>query len=393
MKGHIRKRSKGSWTLWVDLGRDPETGKRKQQTVTVRGNKKDAERELRAVLTRIEGGAHVKPAKMTVGEYLKQWLESYVVTNTTPKTQERYEGIVRVHLIPAFGSLPLAGLQPQRIQNYYSQALRSGRKDGNGGLSTRTVRYHHMVLYEALKHAVKRGILIRNVAEAADPPPPEPKEIAILDSGGVRMLLQAAESTPYHTCIFTAVYTGLRRSELLGLRWCDINLELATISVTQTLHQLKNGTYAFGKPKTRGSRRLIALSPSLAILLRDYKEKQELDRMLLGKPLLPSELVFSHPDGRPLRPNSLSRAFERIAQSLGFEGIRFHDLRHAHATLMLQQGIHPKIVSERLGHSSVAITLDIYSHVLPGLQEAAVRKFEEGLQDTSVETQETGVLK
>ena len=200
------------------------------------------------------------------------------------------------------------------------------------------------------------------------------------------MLLQAAESTPYNTCIFTAVYTGLRRSELLGLRWCDIDLDLATLSVVQTLHQIKNGTYIFGKPKTKGSRRQIALSPSLAILLRKHKEKQEFDRILLGKPLSPTGLVFSNPDGRPLRPNSVSRAFERIVKSLGFEGIRFHDLRHTHATLMLQQGIHPKIVSERLGHSSVAITLDIYSHVLPGLQEAAAHRFEECLQPDLLET-------
>ncbi|TET41273.1 MAG: hypothetical protein E3J66_05545 [Dehalococcoidia bacterium] len=234
MKGHIKQRSKGSWTLWLDLGRDSETGKRKQQTLTVRGSKKDAERELRALLTRIEGGAYVKPAKLTVGEYLEQWLESYVATNTTPKTRERYEGIVRVHLIPAFGSLLLIALQPQRIQNYYSQALKLGRKDGNGGLSARTVRYHHMVLYEALKHAVKHGFLIRNVVEAVDPPTPESRELAIIDSDGVRMLLQAVEGTPYYACIFTAVYTGLRRSELLGLRWCDIDLELATLSVTQT---------------------------------------------------------------------------------------------------------------------------------------------------------------
>ena len=387
MRGHIRKRSRGSWTLWVDLGRDPETGKRKQQTFTIHGSKKDAQRELRAILTRAEGGAYVKPTKMTVKEYLEQWLESYVATNVTPKTSERYEGIVRVHLVPAFGSLPLTALQPQLIQSYYSHALKSGQQDGNTRLSARTIRYHHMVLYEALKHAVKHGILIRNVAEAVDPPKPERKEITILDSDGVRVVLQAAKDTPYYPCIFTAVYTGLRRSELLGLRWCDIDLDLATLSVVQTLHQLKNGTYVFGKPKTRGSRRMIALSPSLALLLREHKDKQEFARILLGKPLLPTDLVFSHPDGSPLRPNTVSRAFEKLARSLGFEGIRFHDLRHAHATILLQQGVHPKIVSERLGHSSVAITLDIYSHVLPGLQESAARRFEESLQPSSPDTE------
>jgi len=303
-----------------------------------------------------------------------------LVIAVTPKTQDRYAGIIRAHLIPAFGMLELTALQPQRIQSYYSQALKSGRKDGKGGLSARTVRYHHMVLYEALKHAVKYGLLIRNVAEAVDPPIPEYKGITIIDSDGVRRLLEAAKGTSYYACIFTAVYTGLRRSELLGLRWCDVDLNLANLSVVQTLHQLQNGAYVFGKPKTTGSRRMIALSPSLAILLREQKQNQELDRMLLGKPLLPEDLVFSNPDGSPLRPNTISRAFEKLARSLGLK-MRFHDLRHAHATLMLRQGVHPKIVSERLGHSSVAITLDIYSHVLPGLQEAAAHQFEEGLQE------------
>ncbi len=390
MRGHIRQRSKGSWTLFVDLGRDPETGKRKQKLLTVRGTKKDAEKEMRTVLTRIEGGVYVKPTKLTVGEYLKQWLESYVATNVTPKTQDRYEGIIRAHLIPAFGMLELTALHPQHIQSYYSQALKSGRKDGKGGLSARTVRYHHMVLYEALKHAVKYGLLIRNVAEAVDPPIPEYKGITIIDSDRVRELLQAAKETPYYACIFTAVYTGMRRSELLGLRWCDVDLELATLSIVQTLHQTQNGKYVIGKPKTKGSSRMIAMSPSLAILLREQKQNRELDRMLLGKPILPEDLVFSNPDGSPLRPNTVSRAFEKIARSLGLK-MRFHDLRHAHATLMLRQGVHPKIVSERLGHSSVAITLDIYSHVLPGLQEAAASKFEEGLQEGIPETRATEV--
>lgn len=313
-----------------------------------------------------------------------------LVIAVTPKTRDRYAGIIRAHLIPAFGMLELTALQPQRIQSYYSQALKSGRKDGKGGLSARTVRYHHMVLYEALKHAVKYGLLIRNVAEAVDPPIPEYKGITIIDSDGVRELLQAAKETPYHACIFTAVYTGLRRSELLGLRWCDVDLELATLSIVQTLHQTQNGMYVVGKPKTKGSSRMIALSPSLAILLREQKQNQELDRMLLGKPLLPEDLVFSNPDGSPLRPNTVSRAFEKLARSLGLK-MRFHDLRHAHATLMLRQGVHPKIVSERLGHSSVAITLDIYSHVLPGLQEAAAHQFEEGLQDRGPDTRVTEV--
>ena len=385
MKGHIRQRSKGSWTIWVDLGRDPETGKRKQQTLTVRGGKKDAEKELRAMLTRIEGGARVKPTKMTVGEYLKSWLRDYVATNTAPSTADGYSDIVRAHIIPALGSLPLTALQPSHIQAYYGHMLELGRRDGKGGLSAQTVKHHHRVLYEALKHAVKHGVLIRNVAEAVDPPRPDGKEMATLEPDDVHPLLNAARETPYYTLFYTAIYTGLRRSELLGLRWRDVDLDLATLSVVQTLHHVPKKGYIFREPKTKHGRRLVDLSPSLAILLREHRTNQELERTLLGRLLMLVDLVFCYPDGTPLPPNSVTKAFHRLAKSVGISGIRLHDLRHTHATLMLRQGVHPKVVSERLGHSSVAITLDTYSHVLPGIQAAAAQHFDEGLQRTREE--------
>jgi integrase len=196
----------------------------------------------------------------------------------------------------------------------------------------------------------------------------------------VHPFLNAARETPYHTLFYTAIYTGLRRSELLGLRWRDVDLDLATLSVVQTLHHVPKKGYTFREPKTKRSRRLVDLSPSLAVLLREHQANQELQRKLLGRSLMPDDLVFSFPNGAPLPPNSVTKAFQKLAQSLGLSNIRLHDLRHTHATLMLRQGVHPKVVSERLGHSSVAITLDTYSHVLPGIQAAAARQFDDGLQ-------------
>jgi len=383
MKGHIRQRSKGSWTIWVDLGRDPETGKRRQQTMTVRGSKKDAERELRTILTRIEGGILVKPNKLTVGEYLEQWLRDYVVTNTAPTTADGYSDIVRAHLIPELGRLPLSTLQPSNIQAYYARMLVAGRQNGKGGLSAQTVKHHHRVLHEALKYAVKHGILIRNIAEAVDPPRPDSKEMVTLEPENVHIFLDAAHDTPYYVLFYTALYTGLRRSELLGLRWRDIDLDLATLSVVQTLHHVPKKGYVFREPKTKHSRRLVDLSPSLALLLREHRANQELEKKLLGHMLMTDDLVFCYPDGTPLPPNSVTKAFHKLAKSLGISRMRLHDLRHTHATIMLSQGVHPKVVSERLGHSSVAITLDTYSHVLPGIQAAAARRFDEGLQKTA----------
>jgi integrase len=231
-----------------------------------------------------------------------------------------------------------------------------------------------------LRYGVKHDILIRNVAEAVDPPRPEHKELAILAASDVQLILDACKETPYYVLFFTLAYTGLRRSELLGLRWEDVDLQKSTLSVVRSLHQLRGGKYIFSEPKTKRSRRQIALSPSLAIVLWEHRLKQEHARKLLGKPLESTDLVFSHPDGRPIRPDSVTRAFPEIAKSVGLRDVRLHDLRHAHATILLQQGVNPKIVQERLGHSSVSTTLDIYSHVLPGLQEAAARQFDKNFE-------------
>lgn len=173
---------------------------------------------------------------------------------------------------------------------------------------------------------------------------------------------------------------GLRRSQLLGLRWKDLELELLTLSVVQVLQRINIQT-VIHEPKTAKGRRLIALTPSSAQALRDHLQDQEAARNLLGTSLPEDSFVFSHPDGRPLTPDVVSHEFKKTARRAGLGRIRLHDMRHYHASLMLQQGIHPKIVSERLGHASIQMTLDTYSHVLPGLQESAARKFDEGLSE------------
>ena len=359
---------------------------------SIRGSKSQAQRRLHELLLSVEQNAYVKPTRLTVAEFLEEWLQDYAKSNTAPRTYERYEEIVRVHLTPALGSIPLSDLQPQHIQKYYSQALESGRRDGKGGLSALTVHKHHRVLYESLKYGVRQGILVRNPAEAVTQPHGQSKELAMVGANPVQLILEASKETPYYALFFTKAYTGLRRGELVGLRWGDIDLEKATLSVVQTLQQLRNGEYILREPKSKRSRRQIALSPSLVIMLWDHRMKQEQARRLLGKTLAHTDLVFSHADGRPFRPNSVTRALQVIAESVGLKGVRLHDLRHAHATILLQQGVHPKIVQERLGHSSVATTLDIYSHVLPGLQEAAARRFDEGLESALTKPQVPEVL-
>jgi integrase len=335
---------------------------RHRRFVSVKGTKAHAQQKLRELLTSLDSGIPLDTSKATVGEFLERWMRDYVATNTAPSTTDGYSFIVRCHLTPALGGIPLKKLQPAHLQEYYAKALAQGRRDGKGGLSARSVQHHHRVLSEALSHAVKWGLIARNVANSVDPPKPGRTEMAILFPDDVNKLLGAAQGTSHYSLIFTGLYTGMRRGELLGLRWCDVDLLMATISVTQSLQRLYGGEFTIGEPKTARSRRLIALPPSLAILLRQHKAQQEEQRKLLGLPLSETGLVFAHLDGSPLDPSTVSHAFGKLVTRAGLPHMRFHDLRHAHASLMLRIGVNPKVISERLGHSSIAITMDIYSH-------------------------------
>ena len=203
-----------------------------------------------------------------------------------------------------------------------------------------------------------------------------------------RRFLEVVAESPYHELFAVALYTGMRRSELLGLPWKDVDVYLAQLSVTQTRHRLSSKGFIFGKPKTAKSRRIIALSPTVCILLRQLRERQIAEWLLLGIRLQDDDLVLSKPDSKPLDPSTITHTFRKVLKRAGLPTIRFHDLRHTHASLMLKQGVYPKIVSERLGHSSIGITLDTYSHVMPGLQAAAALRFEEGLRQAAEQSVE-----
>jgi len=370
MRGHIVKRYRGSYTLVLNLGMDPATGKRKQQWITVRGTKKDAEKRLAEILHQLDNGTFIKPGKTTVAEYLGKWLEDYCKANLAPRTTEGYESIVRCHLIPALGKIPLTQLKPEHLQSLYSKGL-------SAGLSHRTIRYIHTTLHKSLQTAVKLGMLLRNPTDAVEPPRVQHREMRTMNEPDIHIFLEFAKSTPYYALFYLALFTGMRRSELLGLRWCDVDLILCQLSITRALHQLQDGSRIFSQPKTAKGRRLISLSPSTAIVLREHWEQQEKMGQAHSLMLAEDDLVFCHVDGSPLLPNSVSHAWTKLANHVGLKGVRLHDARHTHASVMLKQGTHPKIVQERLGHASIQITLDTYSHVVPGLQQAAANRFDD----------------
>jgi integrase len=369
MRGHIIKRGKNSYSIAISLGKDSVTGKYKQQWVSVRGNKKDAEKRLSELLHQIDNGTFIVPNKTTLAEYLQKWLSDYVKPNLSPRGFERYESIVRVHLLPSLGSVILTQLRPEHLQKHYTSRL-------NNGLSPLTVRYHHVVLHKALQTAVKWGLVSRNVADGVDVPRARRIEMQTWDEDDVARFLEAAKDSPYYALFYTALFTGMRRSELLALRWCDVDFIFSQVSVSRSLHQLRDGSYVFTQPKSAKSRRTIALSPSANLTLKEHKDKQGVQRSMLGISLKDDDLIFSTVERKPLRPNTVSRAWTIMAARSGLKVIRLHDARHTHASLMLKQGVHPKIVQERLGHATIAVTLDTYSHVAPGLQEAAAAGFD-----------------
>lgn len=379
MKGMIVQRSKGSWTLVFDVGRDGQ-GKRKQKWKAVRGTKADAERELRRVLRTLDTGAYVEPSKLSVAEYLERWLKDYAKPNTAATTFDRYSEIVKLHLVPALGATLLAKLQPLQIQGYYAQALEIGRRDGNGGLSAQTVLHHHRLLKEALGQAIKWRLLVRNPADAVEPPRPQRHQIRTLSESETARLLERTKSSYLYMPILIAVTTGMRRGEVLGLRWLDIDLNAGMASVRQTLEATKDGLIT-KQPKTAQSRRQVSLLPMTVSLLRAHQTNQKKARLALGPAYIGHDLVCSRTDGQPINPRQLSKDFlSLLRRSEGLPRIRFHDLRHTHATQLLGQGVHPKIVSERLGHTTIAITLDTYSHVMPGMQEDAALRLDAALQ-------------
>jgi integrase len=369
MLGHVRKRSKTSWAVVVDLGRDPGTGKRRRLWRSVRGTKRDAQALLVQLLGERDAG--FRPGRrITVAEFLERWLRDYAATNTAPKTHRTYKDLVRNHLTPGLGNAVLSTLAPDQIQRFYRQLSAKG-------LSPTTVLHAHRILREALQHAVKWQLLPRNPADLVDPPRAARREVLALKPEAVRGVLTAAGETEYGALVHLAVMTGLRQGELLALRWDDVDLKSRTLQVRRTLQRL-DGLH-FREPKTAGSRRSVALSPSTVASLRQLAEKQTKAKALAGSAYRDDGLVFATAVGTPIDPRNVNRTWYRIIKAARLQGLRFHDLRHTHASLMLAQGTHPKIVSERLGHSGVRITLDTYSHALPNLQLEAAATLDQTL--------------
>jgi len=358
----------------IRYGRDPITGKRRISTTTVRGSRRDAERELTRLLRTIDTGEHVDPTRMTVGRWLDRWIET-VSAEVSPKTHESYAEIVRCYLKPALGGYRLDKLGPSHIQDAYNKWAVSGRRDRKpGGLSPSTRRYIHVILRAALTRAVEQQALARNPCDAFKKrlPKIERKEMVTLTVEEAGRLLKAIAHSRVYWPVMISLATGMRRGEILALRWKNVDLDRGILRVMESLEQTRTNI-RFKSPKTDRTR-VIAL-PSFAIEeLRRLKRLQAEELLRLGIRQSGETLVCCREDGQPKHPAALTSEFSILMRRTKGPRIRFHDLRHSHATTLLASGVHPKVAQERLGHSTISTTMDLYSHVTDTMQaDAAVR--------------------
>jgi integrase len=303
----------------------------------------------------------------TVAAFLKEWLDS-IAHSVRPRTWRRYSEYVDLHVIPELGSTPLSALSSRQIQGLYANKI-------VGGLSTMSVLHIHSVLHRALGQARRWGLIRVNPTDLVDAPRPEPLEMNALSPKEARSLLEAARGDRLEALYALAVTTGMRQGELLGLRWRDVELEQRSLRVTTSLQYVPGRGLQLSPPKTARSRRRVLLSElAVGSLQRHLKTQRE---EMLDPLWEDNDLVFPNNRGRPMyATNLLSRSFACLLRRAGVRHVRFHDLRHTAATLLLGEGVHPKVVSEMLGHSKTAITLDTYSHATPTMQQQAANAFD-----------------
>ena len=382
MRGYTVKKGKQYYAVIYE-GIDPATGRERRRWIPAGSKKGDAEKLVNDLVRRANAGELAAADRITLGDYLtSRWLPTQR-SQLRPSTFDSYERNLKLHVIPTIGRVPLQKLTPEDLDSLYARLLESGRRDGKGGLSVKTVRYVHLILHKALKDALRKGSVLRNVADAADPPKlssAKRPEIRVWEAHELRHFLSLIEPHRLGTAFHVSSHTGMRRGELLGLRWMDIDFEASRLSVRQAVISVAYDLQ-LSEVKTSNGRRTIDLDRRTIAVLEAWRKRRDEEHRMLGTPRRRDELVFCHADAMPTHPDVFSQIFDRTVARSGLPIITLHDLRHTHATLLLRAGVPIKVVSERLGHASPSFTMTVYQHVLPGMQAEAAAVFSALLQD------------
>jgi integrase len=408
MTSYLEKRGKNKYLLVIENGSDPLTKKRNRKTQIFNGPEKQARRALHRFETEVDMGTYLDTGGLTFGEYLESWLKDYVAFSLSPNTLQSYKGVVNGRVIPLLGHIPLDKLKPMHLKEFYRKIIEEGQLDNNASrrkdastwnrkpISEGRIKYYHRIIHRILRSAVEDELIFRNPADVAKPPKMDQRiikdwdteidtHIKVLTEDQVKQMLEGAKNTPYYAMLVVDVKTGLRRGELLGLRWKDIDLDEGLLSVRQTVgHNKELGTF-FKPPKNKGSRRTIMIDEDVITVLKKHQlEQKQLYRWFNskhpGEPQGDPVLVFTRRDGQPLSPNAITQWFPRFLAKQGLLALNFHCLRHTHASLLLHEGVDIKQISERLGHSNIRITYDIYSHLFPDQEKEAVDKLRDRLR-------------
>ena len=373
MRGSVYKRV-STWTWVLDVGVDPVTGKRRQRTKGGYRTKRDAELALREVHAQRAAGTFVEPSRVTLAAFVEQWLAHLVVIGRAPRTVERYRELLRLHVLPELGRVPVQALTTLEVQRLYAHLLTSGRKDGRpGGLSRTTVGHVHRALHRALEQAVRWRLLSRNVVRDAELPPGERAAMVTLDREQAQRLRAAAEGSTLEVLVALGLATGARRGELLALRWADVDLDAGVVRIERSL-QLVDGKLHVKLPKSEAGKRLVPLPRSTVGELRRHRAAQTERRLMIGPRYdTAADLVIAKADGAPFRPDYVSAAFRALVRRAGLPAaVHVHTLRHTVGSWLADAGVPPHDIAAILGHRDAGFTLRTYVHSLPdALRRAA----------------------
>jgi integrase len=362
-EGSVYQRKDGRWVAVIPL----EEGKKK---FIYRKTKREAAKELQLANQAKMQGVFVSSGDQKLADFLQQWLQDTAQPNLRPRTYIRYRELVELHIIPTLGKVTLQKLSAPHLQKLYNLKRQEG-------YAPQTVQHIHRVLHRALHDAVRWNLIARNTCDLVDAPRVPKKELQVLDVEQAQQFLQAAKSDPLEALYVVALTTGMREGELLALKWKDIDFQQGAIQVKRTIARVRGQGFKVLEPKTPKSRRSVSLAPMALEALKHHRIRQHQQRLIAGPAWEEHDWVFCNSLGKPMESgNMVKRSFRRVLERAGLPRMRFHDLRHSCATLLLSMGVHPKIVQERLGHSQISITLDTYSHVLPSLQEEASQRLD-----------------
>ena len=378
-KGSVREFKEGVYQGRVLLGHDPKTG-RENRPVVYGESEREAWKKLEKVIEKYERGQPLKESRMKFGEWMNRWLENHVKVRSRLTTWENYKWAIDTHIVPSLGKVHLKDLRAAHLQTMYREKLENGREDDTGGLSARTIQLIHRICHAALEQAVREDFVYKNVAHDVSLPKKTRKEIQPMTPEQIKVFLGANREDPNFAAFFILVSTGLRRGELLGLKWPDIDFVNRTIYIQRSWVKSSTKTAQFSEPKTTKSRRVIPLTEEGVIVLQQHRLLQQHNREEREEKkqnYSDQGLVFCRLDGVPFYPETLNFYLEKALTRAGLPKFRMHDMRHTFASLMVAQGTSIKVVQELLGHATVQMTLDTYTHVLPGTKAAAVGKLQD----------------